>query len=132
MLVHMFLSVAYRDGVRLESGRRGIDPGVLRSSRTSDFKTGMLSATLTGALRYRVSARTISPGASILRHGKIISLICNFCLSDLQLLPQCGSTDPCLSRFVPEIHFACCWDVRPPKKTTTKKKEEKQQQRQQQ
>ena len=35
------------------------------SSHTSDFKIGALVATLPGAWRYRVSARTGQPGVSI-------------------------------------------------------------------
>ena len=31
---------------------------------------------------------------------------------DLQLLSQSGGTDNCLSRSIPEICFACCWNVK--------------------
>ena len=35
--------------------------------------------------------------------------------ADQQLLSRCGSIYYCLSRLVPEIHTACCWDVKQPR-----------------
>ena len=58
--------------------RAGIFPG---SSHASDLKIGIPVATLPGAWRYRVSARTGWPGVSILSQGEMESLICNFYLS---------------------------------------------------
>ena len=51
------------------------------SSHTSDLKNGTPVATLPGAWRYRVSAGTGRPDASILWLGEMESWICNFYLS---------------------------------------------------
>ena len=51
------------------------------SSHTSDFKIGTPVAALPGAWRYRVSAGTGRPGASILWLSEVESWICSFCLS---------------------------------------------------
>ena len=51
------------------------------SSHTSDLKISTPVATLPGAWRYRVSARTGRPGVSILWLGEVESLICNFYIS---------------------------------------------------
>ena len=66
-------------------------------------------ATLPGAWRYRVSARTGRPGVSILRLGEMDSWICNFYLgvAARQLSVQISPLDT----------LACCWDVKQP--TTT-------------
>ena len=53
----------------------------LGSSHTSDLNIGTPVATLPGAWRYRVSARTGRPGVSILWLGEMESWICNFYLS---------------------------------------------------
>ena len=58
-----------------ESRLRGDISG---SSHTRDLKIGTPAATLPGAWRYRISARTGRPGVSIL--GEVESLICSFYL----------------------------------------------------
>ena len=68
------------------------------SSHTSDLKIGTPVATLPDAWRYRVRAGTGLPGVSILWLGEMESLVCSF-------LSQCGSTQNCQSRSVPEIHW---------------------------
>ena len=62
---------------RFESRLQGNISG---SSHNSDLKIGTPVATLLGAKRYRVSARTGWPSASILWLGEVESLICNFYL----------------------------------------------------
>ena len=85
------------------SASRAEDPGFkshLRredfsgSSHASDLIISTPVATLPGAWRYRVSARTGWPGVSI-QCGKKFGL---------GLLSQCGGTQTCLGRSIPEIH----------------------------
>ena len=103
------------------------------SSHTSDINIGTPVATLPDAWYYRVSAGTGQTGVSILWQGEVESWICSFYFSvaaskivwadpslrytrlllgrwatnqptNLQLLPQCGSTENSVSRSFPEIH----------------------------
>ena len=73
-------------------------------SHRSDLNSGPPAATLPGASHYRVRARTGWPGVRILWLGEIASLICH----------QNDSMHNCLSRLVPQMHCASCWDVKQP------------------
>ena len=61
-----------------------------------------------GAWHCQVGASPAWPGVSSLGLGEIASLI--------STLSQCGSTYTC--RFIPEIRFACCWDVEQQRKNS--------------
>ena len=77
----------------------------LGSSHTSDPKIGTPVATLLGAWRYRVSARTGRPGVSILWLGEVESLICDLYFRvAAHKIEQIGPRDT----------LAYCWDVKQP------------------
>ena len=68
-------------------------------------KLGILVAALPDALSYGVIAQTGWSSVSMLWLNKIASLMGTFCL-------HLAAHNNVLSRFVPAVHFACCWHVK--------------------
>ena len=96
------------DRVASERQEEEEDPRFPRSNHARDLQVDTLVAALPGDGPYRVSARTGLPGVSI-PWLDVIS-------SEIRILFQYSSVYNCPSRSVPEIHFACCWDVKQPTK----------------
>ena len=86
----------------LECSRAGIAPRCPGWGHSREFGIDTQGATLQDVWHYRVNVLTGWPSVFQLLLFKIASLVFSGYLS---------VAVTCLSRFVPETHFACCWDV---------------------
>ena len=102
--------VAQWHSVRVERRRRGVSACCAHVSPSNDSipDRDTLVAALPDAGRYTVISWTGGPGVRLVYLGSTARLISSF-----SLRVQCLTSD-CLRRYVPEIHFACCGDVKSP------------------